>query len=48
MLIKKRSPSEVINRQALAEGMHTLKQDGMLKVLRGLTDIHEVRRVCIR
>jgi type II secretory ATPase GspE/PulE/Tfp pilus assembly ATPase PilB-like protein len=47
-LIKKRSPSDVINRQALAEGMHTLKQDGMLKVLLGLTDMHEVRRVCIR
>jgi type II secretory ATPase GspE/PulE/Tfp pilus assembly ATPase PilB-like protein len=47
-LIKKRSPSDVINRQALAEGMLTLKQDGMLKVLLGLTDMHEVRRVCIR
>ena len=47
-LIKKRTASDVINRQALAEGMHTLKQDGILKVLQGLTDIHEVRRVCIR
>ena len=32
----------------MAEGMHTLKQDGILKVFQGMTDIHEVRRVCIR
>jgi type II secretory ATPase GspE/PulE/Tfp pilus assembly ATPase PilB-like protein len=47
-LIKKRVSSDVINRQALAEGMNTLKQDGILKVFQGLTDIHEVRRVCVR
>jgi len=27
--------------------MTTLKQDGILKVFQGLTDITEVRRVCI-
>jgi type II secretory ATPase GspE/PulE/Tfp pilus assembly ATPase PilB-like protein len=47
-LIKKRSPSDIIRSQALAEGMRTLKQDGILKVFQGATDIHEVRRVCIR
>ena len=47
-LIKKRSSSDIIRRQALAEGMRTLKQDGILKVFQGVTDIHEVRRVCIR
>ena len=47
-LIKKRVPSDTLSRQALAEGMHTLKQDGILKVLQGITDITEVRRVCIR
>jgi len=47
-LIKKRVSSDVINRQALAEGMNTLKQDGILKAFQGLTDIHEVRRVCVR
>jgi len=31
---------------ALAEGMTTLKQDGIRKVLQGHTDIHQVRRVC--
>jgi len=33
---------------ALDEGMHTLKQDGMEKVLQGVTDMHQVRAVCIR
>ncbi len=32
----------------LEEGMHTLKQDGIEKVLSGVTDIHQVRAVCIR
>lgn len=30
------------------EGMTTLKQDGIHKVLQGLTDIQQVRRVCIK
>jgi type II secretory ATPase GspE/PulE/Tfp pilus assembly ATPase PilB-like protein len=30
------------------DGMTSLKQDGILKVLQGLTDLHEVRRVCIK
>ena len=33
---------------ALDEGMHTLKQDGMEKVLQGITDMHQVRAVCIK
>ena len=33
---------------ALEEGMHTLKQDGMEKVLQGLTDMHQIRAVCIK
>jgi len=33
---------------ALDEGMHTLKQDGMEKVLQGVTDMHQVRAVCIK
>ncbi len=48
LLIKKRSSSDIIRLQALAEGMRTLKQDGILKVFQGITDMHEVRRVCIR
>ncbi|HTN26182.1 MAG TPA: GspE/PulE family protein [Burkholderiales bacterium] len=33
---------------ALEEGMHTLKQDGIEKVLMGITHIKEVRAVCIK
>ena len=37
-----------IREQALTEGMTTLKQDGIRKVLAGHTDVKEVRRVCIQ
>ncbi len=33
---------------ALGDGMRTLKQDGIEKVLQGMTDIHQVRVVCIK
>ncbi|MCK5436119.1 MAG: Flp pilus assembly complex ATPase component TadA [Nitrosomonadaceae bacterium] len=33
---------------ALGEGMRTLKQDGVEKVLEGLTDMQQVRTVCIK
>ena len=33
---------------AVEEGMRTLKQDGIEKVLLGVTDIHQVRSVCIK
>ncbi|MBI2290170.1 MAG: hypothetical protein HYU73_07520, partial [Betaproteobacteria bacterium] len=33
---------------ALETGMRTLKQDGIEKVLSGITDIHQVRAVCIK
>ncbi|MBK9131557.1 MAG: Flp pilus assembly complex ATPase component TadA [Gammaproteobacteria bacterium] len=33
---------------ALNEGLRTLKQDGIEKVLQGLTDLHTVRTVCIK
>jgi len=33
---------------ALQEGMRTLKQDGMEKCLSGITDLKEVRSVCIK
>jgi type II secretory ATPase GspE/PulE/Tfp pilus assembly ATPase PilB-like protein len=47
-LIKKKAETGLLRDLAIAEGMTTLKQDGILKVLQGLTDIHEIRRVCIR
>jgi type II secretory ATPase GspE/PulE/Tfp pilus assembly ATPase PilB-like protein len=40
--------TDLIREQAALDGMTTLKQDGILKVLQGLTDIHEVLRVCIK
>src|SRR5690349_4568014 len=34
--------------QALEDGMLTLKMDGMEKVLQGVTDLKQVRAVCIK
>jgi type II secretory ATPase GspE/PulE/Tfp pilus assembly ATPase PilB-like protein len=47
-LIKRKSEIENIRHQAIADGMTTLKQDGILKCLQGLTDLKEVRKVCIK
>jgi type II secretory ATPase GspE/PulE/Tfp pilus assembly ATPase PilB-like protein len=33
---------------ALEDGMRTLKQDGIEKVLQGVTDMKQVRAVCIK
>ena len=33
---------------AIQDGMHTLKMDGMAKVLMGITDMKQVRAVCIK
>jgi type II secretory ATPase GspE/PulE/Tfp pilus assembly ATPase PilB-like protein len=45
-LIQGRAQVETITRQGIAEGMRTLKQDGIEKVLQGVTDISQVRAVC--
>ena len=47
-LIRKKAETDIIRRQAIAEGMTTLKQDGIMKVMHGLTELHEIWRVCIR
>jgi type II secretory ATPase GspE/PulE/Tfp pilus assembly ATPase PilB-like protein len=44
-LILERSSANQIDEKARAEGMITLKQDGYLKVLEGITTIEEVLRV---
>jgi len=44
-LIKRKSPTEELKEQAQQDGMLTLKQDGILKVVQGLTDIHQIRKV---
>jgi type II secretory ATPase GspE/PulE/Tfp pilus assembly ATPase PilB-like protein len=47
LMIKKQVTTEKILERAMRDGMQTLKQDGILKVLKGETDMEEVRRVCI-
>ena len=44
LAVKKRPASE-INQAAVADGMVTLKQDGLLKAAQGLTSVSEVLRV---
>jgi type II secretory ATPase GspE/PulE/Tfp pilus assembly ATPase PilB-like protein len=44
-LIQTRSPIAEIAAAALAGGMRTLKQDGIDKVIKGHTDMHQVRAV---
>mgnify|MGYP006272977227 FL=1 len=46
-MIKRQASAEELFRQAKQEGMTTLMQDGIMKVFQGLTDISEVRRVCV-
>ncbi len=47
-LVKRKSEIEYIRKQAIDDGMTTLKQDGILKCFQGLTDLKEVRKVCIK
>jgi len=44
-LILSRAPMKDIESQAIAEGMITMKQDGYLKAIEGITTIEEVLRV---
>ena len=44
-LIGQRASADAIQKQAIKEGMLTLKQDGILKALDGITTIEEVWRV---
>lgn len=46
-LIQTRAPVSELLQEAISSGMHTLKQDGILKVLQGNTDIAQVRAVCV-
>ncbi|MDZ7813212.1 MAG: hypothetical protein U5L74_08855 [Ideonella sp.] len=42
-LVQTGSRAEELHRQAMIEGMHTLRQDGLEKMLQGITSIEEVR-----
>jgi len=44
-LILQRADSGTIEKEAINEGMITMKQDGYLKVLQGITSVEEVLRV---
>ena len=45
--IKKKEDMEVIRNQAIADGMRTLRMDGIRKIFEGLIDMEQVKRVCI-
>jgi type II secretory ATPase GspE/PulE/Tfp pilus assembly ATPase PilB-like protein len=47
-MVQKRRPVEELREQAIRDGMTTLLQDGILKVLKGHTDFKQVRAVCIK
>ena len=44
-MILARSSSQQVKQKAVAQGMHTLRQDGLRKVLQGITTLSEVVRV---
>ena len=47
-LIQRRAPLQEVRNQAVKDGLITLRQDGIAKVLDGRCDMREVRRVTIR
>lgn len=47
-VIAKKSAVEVIRAQAIKDGMRTLYQDGIAKIFMGITDLKQVRSVCIQ
>jgi type II secretory ATPase GspE/PulE/Tfp pilus assembly ATPase PilB-like protein len=44
-LITQKADSDIITKEAIAEGMRTMLQDGLDKINRGVTTIEEVLRV---
>lgn len=47
-LIQKHENVETMRNVAISQGMSTLLQDGIMKVIQGHTDFTQVRRVCIK
>jgi type II secretory ATPase GspE/PulE/Tfp pilus assembly ATPase PilB-like protein len=47
-LIQTKAPMEEIRKQAIKDGMTTLKQDGIKKIFDGQVDLLQVRKVCIK
>jgi type II secretory ATPase GspE/PulE/Tfp pilus assembly ATPase PilB-like protein len=46
-LTAEHSTAEDIKKQAIAEGMRTLREDGLRKALAGVTSVEEVLRVVV-
>jgi len=46
-MIKSQAPTDELFKQAARDGMATLIQDGIHKIFKGLTDLDEIRRVCV-
>lgn len=46
-MIRERASVTEIQQLSINHGMYTLKQDGVLKYLYGLTDMDQIRKVCI-
>ena len=47
-MILEHSPAVELHKEALNNGMRTLKQDGIEKILRGYTDLPQIRTICIK
>ena len=47
-VIQRKAPIEEIRDRAIEDGMTTLMQDGIRKVFLGITDMKQIRGVCIR
>lgn len=48
LLIQKHQPVTDITHSAIRNGMRTLRQDGIEKVLQGFTDLAQIKKVCIK
>ncbi|MCP4666355.1 MAG: GspE/PulE family protein [Deltaproteobacteria bacterium] len=48
VMIQNRAKMQEIRAQAVKDGMTTLMQDGIRKVCEGMTDLTQVRKVCMR
>ena len=47
-MVQTKKPVSEIRASAAADGMTSLKQDGIEKVFGGKTDIRQIRMVCIK
>jgi type II secretory ATPase GspE/PulE/Tfp pilus assembly ATPase PilB-like protein len=47
-MIQSKAKMDEIRKQAISDGMATLKQDGIEKIFAGHCDLLQVRKVCIK